>query len=124
MRRLLVLTALVAAACASSGTHAGAQGSISGRVLSAPQCPVERAGHPCPPRPVSGASVVALRAGDEVAATHTDAAGRFTLRLHPGRYLIRATNAGGYASTAERAVRVRLGGPEQLITLTVDSGIR
>ena len=124
MRRLLVLTSLVAAACASSGTHAGAQAGVSGRVLSAPQCPVERAGHRCPPRPVAGAAVVALRSGDTVAATHTDAAGRFELRLAVGRYVIRATNAGGYASTAQRAVRVRLGVPMQVITLTVDSGIR
>jgi hypothetical protein len=123
MRRLLVLTALLVAGCASSGTHAAARGDVTGRVLSAPSCPVMRAGVPCPPRPVTGAQLVALRGGDEVASTRTDAAGRFGLTLPAGRYVIRATNAGAYASTAQRQLVVRA---ETTVTirLVVDSGIR
>ena len=61
--------------------------------------------------------------GDSVrSSTLTDAAGAFSLTLPEGRYVIRATNVGGYASTASEAVVVS-GNPVH-ITLIVDSGIR
>ncbi len=76
----------------------------------------------CAPRPVSGASVVAL-AGDTVrGSTATDTAGAFSLTLPDGNYVIRATNAGGYASVASQDVVISER-PVQ-ITLIVDSGIR
>lgn len=114
---------LAASACASSGRSGEAQAAVVGRVLSAPSCPVERSGSPCPPRPVVGASVVAVRDGDVAASTHTTAGGRFRLALRPGRYLIRATNVGGLATTAEKPVVLTAGARQRLI-LTVDSGIR
>ncbi len=107
--------------CASqSGT--GHSGVVTGFVLTAPACPVERIGQECPPRPVSGAAVVALD-GDAVrGSTLTDSTGAFHLRLLEGRYVIRASNVGGYASTAAEQVVIS-DIPVQL-TLVVDSGIR
>lgn len=126
--RALVLGAAVllsVAGCASSTSPATASRTVVGRVLSAPSCPVVQVGNPCPPRPVSGAAVDALQNGDAVESTRTDAAGRFRLALRPGRYVIRATNVGGYASTAQRQVIVDAHqGPAPVIRLVVDSGIR
>ena len=79
----------------------------------------------CPPRPVEGATVVALQHGHVITSTHTDAEGRFMLRIPAGPCVVRATNAGGYASTAQR--RLVLDGhegPAVVIRLVVDSGIR
>jgi hypothetical protein len=120
---LLAAAALLLCGCADESTpgtiHSGL---VSGHVLTAPVCPVERAGHECPPRPVAGSAVIALE-GDIVRdSTVTDAAGAFSLTLAYGRYVIRATNAGGYASTASEPVEVS--GTPVHITLTVDSGIR
>jgi hypothetical protein len=125
MRIVALLAAVLvsASACGSSGPGSAGEATVTGRVLSAPSCPVERADSPCPPRPVANASVVALRGQETVASTHTDATGRFRLQVQPGRYLIRATNVGGLGSTAEKSVLVKAGQTTRL-TLTVDSGIR
>ncbi len=105
-----------------SGRVTGHSGLVAGYVLTAPVCPVERVGQECPPRPVSGAAVVALQGDSVRSSTLTDTAGAFSLPLPEGRYVIRATNVGGYASTASEAVVVS-GNPVH-ITLIVDSGIR
>lgn len=97
-------------------------GLVTGDVLTAPVCPVERVGQECPPRPVSGAAVVALRGDSVRASARTDTSGAFSLTLPDGRYVIRATNVGGYASTASESVVVS-DNPVH-ITLIVDSGIR
>ncbi|WP_374208702.1 carboxypeptidase-like regulatory domain-containing protein [Pseudarthrobacter cellobiosi] len=105
-----------------SGPVTGHSGVVTGFVLTAPVCPVERVGQECPPRPVSGAAVVALD-GDAVrGSTQTDSTGAFHLTLPDGRYVIRATNVGGYASTA--AELVVISDRPVHITLVVDSGIR
>jgi hypothetical protein len=48
--------------------------------------------------------------------------GAFSLTLPDGSYIIRATNTGGYASTASEQVLVS--DQPVRITLVVDSGIR
>ncbi|HEY5183815.1 MAG TPA: carboxypeptidase-like regulatory domain-containing protein, partial [Actinomycetes bacterium] len=91
--------------------------------LATPSCPVERAERPCPPRPVPGATVEVRDASGLVSATSTDAAGRFSLVVPGGSYQVRATNAGGYRSTAEQQVQVAPGAVAS-VRLVVDSGIR
>jgi len=119
---LLAVAGLLLCGCTESGQVTGHQGMVTGYVLTAPVCPVERVGQECPPRPVSGAAVIALD-GDAVrGSTLTDTSGAFSLTLPDGRYVIRATNAGGYASTATEDVVVS-DNPVH-ITLIVDSGIR
>lgn len=74
-------------------------------------------------RPVAGAVVEALHAGDVVAATTTDDAGRYELRVHPGTYLIRATAKGPRSPESSRIVTVAVG--ETLtVRLLLDIGIR
>lgn len=121
--RVLFALVLAVSACSSAGTAAHADATVTGRVQSAPSCPVERAGHPCPPRPVVGGSVLALHARHIVASTHTGAGGRFQLRVDAGRYVIRATNTGALATTAQKTVDVAAGATIR-VTLVVDSGIR
>jgi len=120
---VLLAAVLWLCACASqSGSVTGHSGLVTGSVLAAPVCPVERIGQECPPRPVSGAGVVALD-GDAVrGSTLTDSTGAFRLTLPDGRYVIRASNVGGYASTATE--RVVISDAPVHITLVVDSGIR
>ncbi|HZC71266.1 MAG TPA: carboxypeptidase regulatory-like domain-containing protein [Jatrophihabitans sp.] len=120
--RVLLALVLAVSACGSAGTAAHADATVAGRVLSAPSCPVERAGHPCPPRPVVGGSVVALQARHIVASTRSGAGGRFQLSVDAGRYVIRATNT-GLASTAQKTVDVAAGATIR-VRLVVDSGIR
>ena len=118
----VAVAVLLLCGCTESGRVAGHSGLVTGYVLTGPVCPVERVGHECPPRPVSGAAVVALD-GDAVRGTaFTDTAGAFSLALPDGRYVIEATNVGGYASTASKPVIISEN-PVQ-ITLIVDSGIR
>jgi hypothetical protein len=119
----LLAAALWLGGCAGpGGPDAGHTGVVTGVVLAAPVCPVERVGQECPPRPVSGAAVVALD-GDAVrGSTRTDGTGSFHLTLPDGRYVIKASNIGGYLSTATQTVVI-----SQIpvhVTLVVDSGIR
>jgi hypothetical protein len=72
---------------------------------------------------VVGGSVVVLQARHVVASTHTGAGGRFALSVPAGRYVIRATNIGGLATTAEQTVDVEAAATIR-VTLVVDSGIR
>ena len=119
----LLAAALWLCGCAGpGGPDAGHTGVVTGVVLTAPVCPVERVGQECPPRPVSGAAVVALD-GDAVrGSTRTDGAGAFHLTLPDGRFVIKASSIGGYHSTAtEPAVISEI--PVH-VTLVVDSGIR
>jgi hypothetical protein len=66
--------------------------------------------------------VIALVGNQQRGETASDQRGLFRLTLPAGRYTIRATNPGGYASAA--AVEVTVSIVPVQITLTVDSGIR
>lgn len=119
---LLAAAALLLSGCTSPADQVNDSGLVEGYVLSSPVCPVERFAQECPPRSVPGAEVIALD-GDAVrGSTITDTTGAFQLTLPYGRYLIRATNVGGYASTATQKVAVS--DTPNHITLIVDSGIR
>jgi hypothetical protein len=108
--------------CASNGDAEGKSGLVNGYVLTAPTCPVQRVDQECPPRPVAGASVVALDGSAVRGSTLTDSSGAFHVTLPYGHYVIKATNVGGYASTATDDVSVS--GVPVRITLILDSGIR
>ena len=123
MRVALVAVALVVAACgASVPSRAAAKGTVRGIVLSAPSCPVERVGSPCPPRPVARASVQLLAANDAQVEVVTGADGRFSVTVAPGPYEVTATNP-GIRTTARTRVTVSPGATAS-VRLVVDSGIR
>jgi hypothetical protein len=119
----LLATVLWSSGCAGpGGPDAGHTGVVTGVVLTAPVCPVERVGHECPPRPVAGAAVVALDGEAVRGSTRTDGTGAFHLTLPDGSYVIKASNVGGYVSTATEPVVISE--TPVHITLVVDSGIR
>jgi hypothetical protein len=67
---------------------------VTGVVLAAPSCPVERIDHPCQPRPVEAALVQVLQGDRLTARQRTTAGGAFTFQLPAGDYRLRATNPG------------------------------
>ena len=113
---------LLMCGCAGNQDATGHVGVVSGHVLTAPVCPVQRVGQECPPRPVSGSTVVAVEGTTTRGSTRTDSAGAFHLTLPDGRYVITATNVGGYPSTS--AETVSISDAPVRITLILDSGIR
>lgn len=119
---LLAAAVVMLCGCTTSSGRVEHSGLVTGYVLTAPVCPVERVDQECPPRPVSGAVVAALDGDAVLASTITDSTGAFRLTLPHSRYLIKATNVGGYASTAIQEVAVS--DTPSHITLIVDSGIR
>jgi hypothetical protein len=102
----------------------GARGTLTGRVVTGPVCPVEQ--NPpraaCRPRPLPAAHVAVTSAGHTVATADTDRSGRFVVELPYGTYLVTATNPGPLPSTARR--RVRIGQRPATVRLLVDAGIR
>jgi hypothetical protein len=65
---------------------------------------------------ITGASVLAM--GETLAMVRTDERGRFTLRVPPGNYVLRATRE-GYISRYREPVRITAGEPvTRVITLT------
>ncbi|UKA64617.1 carboxypeptidase-like regulatory domain-containing protein [Arthrobacter sp. FW306-04-A] len=119
---LLAAVTCLCGCAGQSGPVTGHSGVVTGSVLTAPVCPVERIGQECPPRPLSGAAVVALDREIVRGSTVTDGTGAFSLTLPDGRYVIKARNVGGYASTASEQVVISQ--TPVHITLVVDSGIR
>jgi hypothetical protein len=120
---LLVAVALAGCGGATSPAAPASSGTVTGRVLAAPGCPVEQANSPCPPIPVAGAQVRALRGGKAVVTVRSRRDGTFQLRLGAGAYILTAVNAGGYRSTTRAVITVRPG-QRIRVNLTVDSGIR
>jgi Carboxypeptidase regulatory-like domain len=74
-------------------------------------------------RPVAGAVVEALQEGNVVAATTTDEAGRYELRIHPGTYLIRAAAKGPHSPESSWTVTVAAG-EAVTVRILLDIGIR
>jgi len=120
---LLLAVSLAGCGTATSPAARAGSGTVTGRVLAAPGCPVERASSPCPDIPVAGAQVRALRGGKVVAAIRSRRGGAFQLRLDAGTYILTAVNADGYRSANRAVISVRPG-QQVSVTLTADSGIR
>jgi hypothetical protein len=128
---------VVIALCIGGLAGCGQQGStgstrdqtgIVGRVHLGPQCPVERAGHPCPDKPPEGSTVTVAKRGSGdidasrpvVARTTTDAHGHFHVAVPPGMYVVTA-DAGMSCETV--VARVRAGGDSH-VDISCDTGIR
>lgn len=102
---------------ASSGYSPG----IDGTVSYGPLCPVE----PCSVKPTYDFDIIALKEnGSEAARTRPNEDGKYTLRLPPGRYEIKASRS--FASelgSPPRVVQVENNKPTHL-DLSFDTGIR
>jgi hypothetical protein len=96
---------------------------VAGVALIGPTCPVQRIDSPCPDRPFEGVVVVRNAAGLEVARTMTDAQGRFSISLAPGRYVLTTLVTGVFPAPATQEVTVTAGQVIK-VDLHLDSGIR
>lgn len=118
---MIVLFALIAA-CGSQPAGGPSASLVEGVVAAGPIFPVSRPGAP-DTRPVGAAEVQALRDGEVVAVTRTDAGGRYELRLGPGAYLI--------VASSDRYLRRRQSHPVSVaaaesvtVNFLLDTGIR
>jgi hypothetical protein len=103
---LVVVSLLVLGACGSSTIHrSSTSGFVAGRVMAGPTCPVERVGHPCPPRPVV-AEVQARAAGRVVASTRSGADGSYRLELPVGNYTVGVVGKNLFPRCTARAATV------------------
>jgi hypothetical protein len=110
-----------------SAADAGSLGTIAGDVVAGPTCPVESIEDPCAPKPVPDRKVLILTPGGAIAATTTtDANGRFSVRVAPGSYTVRA-EAGpgklGLNQVSPGDVTVRAGATAT-VRIELDTGIR
>jgi hypothetical protein len=112
--------------CGSAATSvtAGTAGTGAyGQVTAGPTCPVERADHPCPPRPVVAEVDARDASGRTVATTRTDQAGSYSLSLAPGTYTLVAVTGQTYPRCPPTPVTVGSGGPTRA-DISCDTGIR
>jgi hypothetical protein len=107
---------------ASSSDSSAPDSGISGVTVAGPQCPVQIAGQPCPPRPVSVRVVVQDLARHEVATFNSDDQGRFRVRLPAGDYLLVTTDPHGPLLKPEHVTVVA--GRYTELSLLLDTGIR
>jgi hypothetical protein len=122
---VVVLFALAACGGSKSGTSATTRltlGVVMGRVTAGPTCPVERVGHPCPPRPV--VAEVQARAGARVVASaRSGADGTYRLELASGSYTLVAVTQNLLPRCTTLTVTV-IPGQTTSADITCDTGIR
>lgn len=127
LRRVLQTSVLVALISASACADASEPGfEVFGLALAGPVCPFET--NPpdpaCAARPVVGATVLAVADSGEAFESTTDAEGRFSILLPPGRYEIIAQPVEGLmASPTPMEIEVRTQAID-LGVLEYDTGIR
>jgi len=124
---VLLTLALLLGACGRGGSQAsdGGPGTIRGRVLLGPTCPVEQVSSPCAPRPMPHVLVRVVDANGSVLADATsDDTGRFDLAVEAGSYLLTASiDEDPGRSVEPTRVQVTAGSVVRANVL-VDSGIR
>jgi hypothetical protein len=95
-----------------------------GVVQASPGCPVQRAGHACPPRPLPGVLVQARSLpGGVIASTRTRAGGHYSLRLRPGDYVLAAVTRQVLPRCPRVRIAVTTSAPVRA-NINCDSGIR
>jgi uncharacterized membrane protein len=90
---------------------------MSGSVVAGPTCPVERPDRPCPPRPVTDATVTA-----DGHSARTDSHGNFSLALDPGTYDVHVSSR-SVMHCSDQRVQVTADRYTH-VTLHCDTGIR
>jgi hypothetical protein len=116
---------LMMASCASkpaADSGSARQVLVTGTILTAPTCPVEHPGRPCPPRAVPGAVITIYLQTKQVFSTTAGRDGNFSLQLGPGSYRVQAALPNGLRSTASTDVMVAT--TPVHVTLILESGIR
>jgi len=95
---------------------------ITGTVAAGPVSPVARPGAAAT-RPVRGATIEALRDSTIIAVARTDRAGRYTLSLPPGSYVILVKASRYLTKQTTKTVAVSAGQTLE-VGFVLDTGIR
>lgn len=111
----------------AGGASGGTQGTLAGKVVASPSCPVERADKPCQPTPIKDRAVsIEDTAGNLVTSATTDSQGQFNVNLNPGSYVVKVeiiTGQPGMRQLTPGDVTI-ITGKTTPITITLDTGIR
>lgn len=126
--RLSVIAVLLIAVAGCGAANIGGDqptehvGTLRGTAVAGPQCPVEMADHPCPPKPVA-VEITVTDTADKVVTTFSSGVdGRFAVQLPPGTYTLTSRQPRA-PYLAPVAVRVSAGSDTEL-RLLLDTGIR
>jgi hypothetical protein len=126
MRRVLAttLTIIAIAACAQAPPSTG---SVSGRLVAGPTCPVETdpPDPACAAAPVAGAVVTAIAPGGDELTTESDDEGKFMLEVPSGEVVLHFGDIEGLmGSPDDMTVRVVEDQNIDLGAIAYDTGIR
>ena len=101
-------------------------GTLTGKVMRGPMCPVERENKSCPPEPASGVKLLILTpAGREINSVVTDSQGVYGISLPPGTYRIEMPPLSGMEFTKDLPTTVIIiEGRERRLDIHIDTGIR
>lgn len=114
----LVLGILMLCGCGFGQPGSG----LTGQVVASPTCPVQRIGHPCPPKPVAvRLRAVAIGSGGGSVRFASDRQGGFRVALPPGTY--RIENVGGVFPRCDARETVPARAFRKIV-LHCDTGIR
>jgi hypothetical protein len=121
-----VAAVMAASACGSASTTKTsvpvAVGTVQGSVTAGPTCPVERAGHPCAPRPVQG--LVSARRTDGIARTVAlSPDGIYRMTLSAGTYILSVQTGSFLPRRPSVTVTVNPGRTDKA-DISCDTGIR
>ena len=109
-----------------TGSGEGTDSGIDGLVVEGPICPVERAGSPCPDRPLAAPIRITPVDGGAGITVESDDQGRFHVAEPPGQYDVQPLPVDGArwpAPGPPQRVTVEAGQFVQ-VTVTYDTGIR
>ena len=122
-KRYLLASALLLIGACAGPPYPGTQplGTVSGRVLSWPCAPVERAESPCAGRPVPGIHLEFSRNGNLMGTAVTDSSGAYSIQLLPGTYTVMLKDVRLMRSSNQVTVRA---GQVTTADFTFDNGIR
>lgn len=130
----LALALLLAGCGLTTTTAAGAgtpsatpTGTLDGKVIASPTCPVEPVAHPCSPAPVPHRPItIQTPDGKLVQTVTTDANGHFSATLPAGSYVLRVAIEPGTVGIRQMTpgnVSITAG-KTTTITIELDTGIR
>jgi hypothetical protein len=131
MRRVLLLIAVILAACSGGPTEPDNQdnrirGSLIGLVTIGPNCPASR--EPCPTQPSQYAMRKVLVFDEQrtrqVLTVDIDAHGFYGANLLPGKYVVDVQRLGIDSSTDVPVTVTIVGNRETRLDIRIDTGIR
>ena len=126
MLAVAVTVVTLASGCGSAASTLtsvpAAFGIVQGTVTAGPTCPVEQAGHPCPPRPVSGV-VSARRAAAAVLTATISKGGNYRITVPAGTYTL-TVQTGSLLPRCPPAQVVVSAGVSEEADISCDTGIR